>query len=425
MRKANQILLICALSIIIFGTRSLLSYDFPHFYRASYFFGEPRLEKAQLTSIDFTLSGGFTHKARNCNGQSVCLFDIYGPSNMKKIGAGIPCKDPTSPVDLAMTYLSQVPGRDGFGFLSYNGKFSLMEGIFSFTQNISHGLFLQLLVPVKKMSVKNVCSIDLSPHDNAWPNINHPYWQMFLNQFSSILAKYHLSIQDWKYTGVGDISFLAGFTCNYQDTIVLDYIDFDFKCGVLAPSGRERSLYYVFDIPPGYDGHIAIPLQLDCSLGLFDWFTAGLHADVLPFLSKTKEVRMKTDYNQSGPIKLAKGCALEKIGPLFNIGCYLKADHFAQGLSLLVGYSYNKKYKDELTPQDACLFDQCIVNSDAALQEWDMHTIHFLAEYDFATEGKRLSPHINVFYNWQIAGKNVLRTSMAGGTFGFDIAWYY
>ncbi len=425
MKKLKHSLIIVSLGTCILFVNFLRSYDFPHFYRASYFFGEPRLQKDKLTSIDITIAGGSTRKSRNCAGNTVCLFDIYGPSNMQKLGAGIPDKDPTNPADIALIYLENLPSRDCFGFLSYGGKFSLVETIFSLTQNISNGFFVQFLMPFKHMKVSDICCTDLSPTDGTYPNKNNPYWQLFLNQFNTILAKYGLYLGEWKETDFGDVSMLLGFAYNYQETMVLDYIDFSAKCGIIIPSGRERSLNRVFDIPSGYDGHTGIPLQLDAAIGLFDWFTIGAHGDVIPFLSKTTEVRMKTDYNQCGPIKLAKGCALVKQGVLFDLGAYIKADHFARGCSLLIGYSYNKKYKDKLTPQDRCLFDPCIVNSDPILYEWDMHTLHVLAEYDFAKDNKRFCPRISLFYNWQFAGKNVFKNNTAGGTFGFDMAWEY
>jgi len=402
------------------------AYDFPHFYRASYFFGEPRLQKDKLSSLDISIAGGSTRHARNCNGDTICLMDLYGPSNMQKLGAGIPDKNPTDPADLALIYLERVAPRDGFGFISYSGKFSLIETIFSLTQNFNNGFFVQLLIPFKYMKLNDVCWADLTPTCNdSFPGQNNLYWQMFLNQFDTILDKYCLHLGSWKDTHLGDISFLTGFTCNYQETIVLDYIDFTFKMGVSFPSGRERSLYQIFDIPTGYDGHIGIPMQLDASIGIFDWLTVGAHGDFIPFLSKTKKIRMKTDYNQCGPIKLGQGCALIKKGHIFDIGTYLKADHFSHGFSLLFGYSYDKKYKDELTPKDPCLFDVAIVNTDPILNEWDMHTIHFLAEYDFAKENRRFCPRTSIFYNWQIYGRNVLKNNMFGGSFGFDIAWNY
>ncbi|TET06343.1 hypothetical protein E3J79_02305 [Candidatus Dependentiae bacterium] len=410
-------------SLFFFITLSVQAFDFPHFYRAAYFSGEPRFAKDKLTSIDCTVAAGSTCKARDCNGNTTCLFDIYGPHNMQKLGAGIPDKDPTNPADIALIYLSRVPGREGFAHLSFRGRFELIETIFSFTQNIKRGFFAQLFLPIKKIKVCNINYRDLSPTNSSCPNANHPYWQMFLNQFHDILARYCLCLCNYSKTDLGDVSFLFGWTCNIQETTVLDYIDATVKAGISIPSGRERCEDRIFDIPSGYNGHIGIPLIFDASIGAFEWLTLGIHGNFIPFFDKTKWIRMKTDLNQCGFIKLAKGCATVKKGIIFDINTYIKADHFARGISFLIGYTYNKKYKDELTPKDICLFDPNIVNTDQMLQEWEMHTIHFWAEYDFVTEEHKLAPRLALFYNWQIGGKRVLKTNMGGGTIGFDLAW--
>lgn len=409
---------------LLLSVFSLAAFDFPHFYRAAYFFGEPRLEKDKLTSLDVTVAAGSTCKARDCAGNTICLLDIYGLHNMQKLGAGLPYKDPTNPADTALIYLSRIPSpRNGFAQLSFGGKFKLMEAIFSFAQNITRGLFAQCFVPVKRMKLCDINCQDLSPNDPAYPNVNHPYWQMFRNLFHQILARHCLCLRNYCNTDIGDVAVLLGWTLNHEETKVLDYIDLTVKAGVSIPLGRERSINRAFDIPPGYDGHTGIPLQLDASVGAFEWLTLGAHGDFIPFFSKTKEIRMKTDFNQCGFIKLAQGCATVKKGLVFDVGAYIKADHFTRGLSFIVGYTYCKKYKDELTPQNMCLFDSRIVNTDPMLHEWEMHTAHFVLEYDFAREEHRLAPRIALFYNWQFAGKMIFQTSMGGGTFGFDIAW--
>lgn len=409
--------------LLLLSEFSLAAFDFPHFYRAAYFFGEPRLEKDKLTTLDVIIAAGSTCKARDCKGNSICLLDIYGLHNMQKLGANLPCKDPTNPADCALIYLSRIPSRNGFAQLSFNGKFELIEAIFSVAQNITRGFFVQCFIPVKRMKLYNIHCKDLSPNDPAYPNADHPYWQMFFNLFHQILARYCLCLRDYCDIDIGDIAVLFGWTLNYEETKVIDYIDLTVKAGVSIPSGRERSINRAFDIPPGYDGHTGIPFQLDASFGAFEWLTLGVHGDFIPFLSTTKEIRMKTDFNQCGFIKLAQGCATVKKGLVFDVGAYVKADHFTRGLSFLVGYTYSKKYKDELTPQNISLFDSRIINTDPMLHEWEMHTMHFGMEYDFAREEHRLAPRIALFYNWQIAGKMIFQTSMGGGTFGFDIGW--
>ena len=400
------------------------AYDFPKFYRAAYFPGEPRLEKDTLSSLDVSIAGGRTCKSRNWQGEKQCLLDIYGCSSMQSPGSNIKCKDPTNPADIALMYLSREPSDQCFGMLSFGGQFELIEMIISGVQNFGCGLFTQILVPIKRMSLCGVNYQDLSSTDcGSYPNAGNPYWNIFGNQFQSILNKYCLTCKNWTDTGIGDIALLFGWTFNYENTLVLDYIDGSAKIGVSLPTGRKKSIDRLFDITPGYDGHTGFPLILDGSLGAFDWITLGTHMDFIPFVGKTKEMRIKTDYNQCGILRLDTECIHVKKGSIFDICVYGKADHFARGLSLLVGYVYSKKLEDELTDNNCCCSDRCILNSDPIYKEWEMHTLNFLLEYDFGSDGDHCAPHISLFYNWQIAGKRVFITNMAGGTCGIDVAW--
>jgi hypothetical protein len=52
-----------------------------------------------------------------------------------------------------------------------------------------------------------------------------------------------------------------------------------------------------------------------------------------------------------------------------------------------------------------------------------MHTLHFSAEYDFATHDSQSGLRVGAFYTLQLQGTRVFETNMLGGTFGLDIAW--
>ena len=58
------------------------------------------------------------------------------------------------------------------------------------------------------------------------------------------------------------------------------------------------------------------------------------------------------------------------------------------------------------------------------LKSWNMHTVNFVAEYDFTKEDAKVGNRIGLFYNLQFAGKRTFNTNIAGGTYGLDIGWY-
>jgi len=397
--------------------------DNAHFWRATHFFGEPRFEEPWLSTFDISLGGGLAKSSRNSKSSTTDLLNLYGPHNLKMLGAGIPNKDPNNPLDIILMDLAMLPSGGSFGYVSYDGRFRVLESNIQFTQNFTHGFFVQAQLPIRSMELYNICRCDVSPNPPACPNKNSPEWQAFLTNFNAILKRYCLTVDCPKKNGIGDAAFLVGWTCNHEETEVLDFIDLTFKTGFLAPTGGERNINNPFDIANGYDGHWGFPLVLDTAFGLYEWLNLGIHLDTLMFLDTKKMVAMKTDIAQNGFIKLARDTATIDRGTLWNIGAYLKADHIARGFSFLVGYSYAQQDRTKLSPCNTTIFDYTVVNTDTMLDGFKTHVVHLAAEYDFTKEDSKWGPRIGLFYDIQAGGKRVFKTDMVGGQFGLDISW--
>ena len=426
--------------IVVVPTYSI---DNHHFYRASnffYVFDEPRLERPFLTSFDVTVGHGATKKSRTnhescsslCVPQCTCscsvpkdgcnLLQICGLHNIHALGKNVPGKDLSDPVDLALTNLSLLSGGGCFGKLRFTGTFTITEANFFFTQNFKKGLFFQAHIPLRKVSITDICRCDLTPTNGHCFNKNTPEWKTVLNLFDEITTKYCLNICDFDETGVGDTTALIGWTNSYQETEELDFIDTTIRVGVLIPTGHEKNVNNVFEIPLGYDGHIGIPLSFDFSLGAFEWATIGFHIGALVFVDHTKKIRLKSDVSQCGLITLTSGRATVERGTLWDAVVYAKADHFARGLSLLFGYTFARQNPSSIRNIcDDCLPDPCITTNDCLWRGWKMHTLHFMAEYDFTRHNGTIGPHIGFFYNRQVGGVRVFKTSMVGGNVGIDI----
>lgn len=404
---------------------SLIAWDNLHFYRASFFFGEPRFERKGLTTLNARVGAGSTQTGFDGCGKKVCLLDIYGPQTAFELGTGVPCKDFTNPADLALQTAEMEPSRNGFGLFSYNGQFNIVELDLQLYQNFSNGFFFEVYLPIRKLDINNVCYSDLSPDCPPCPNKNSPLWQAFLNQFDNILSQNCLRFGDRKTVGVGDTSFIFGWAENFQDTEHLDFIDIMMQAGILVPTGRKANPDVVFDLPLGYNGHIGFPLNMSIAFGLYEWFTFGGHVMTMPFKSTCQEVRMKTSTAQNGWIKLAKGDAQTKPGSLWQIGTYFKADHVLRGLSVLAGYSYSTQRPSSVSPKNTSLFDPGIVGCDSLLLGWKMHTIHLIGEWDFLKEMSFFGPRISVFGNIIVGGQRIFNTSIGGAAVGIDLLWSY
>lgn len=430
MNSANKLSLFICCIVTTHSTHAFIR-DNHHFYKASQLSGEPRLEKKLLGSIDVACAGGKTRSSRptmypkkqlikNCCYEDDSLLSIYGPHVMTYLGKGVPCKNVCTAADIALEQLQLLPTRDSFGILQFTGKFSFFSAQFSYTQNYSHGFFSYLHMPLYHMRLSDICYQDLSPENSPFPNKKTVEWTTFLQLFDTILNRYELRLEGPDNTHIGDTTVLIGWTNNYEDTDVLDYIDTTLTVGVLVPTGRKQNINKAFDIAYGYNGHLGIPFSAACSFGAFDWLTTGAHFESILFLNKDRTVRMKTAPEQSGFIKLAQGTATVEQGTLWSAGAHLKADHVMQGFSCLVGYAFATQRKSTLTPCDCSIFTPNIVNHDAQFQGWKMHTLHFWFEYDFTQDENKIGTKIALFYDKQIGGQRVFKTDILGGAIGID-----
>ncbi len=398
--------------------------DNPHFYRATNMFLEPRLEHDYLTTFNATLGGGSTHHGRNCHNKIVPLFDIYGTNPIQELGASLTHVDLNNPYDRILHDLMLLPTREGFATLSIGGKFDIIESNLSFTQNLGRGFLLFFHLPVRRLQIKDVCFTDLSPDDTVFPNKNTLEWQRFLQLFNPTLNNFGINTQPTTSTGVGDLSAWLGWTSNYQETDTIDFIDTTLMAGFLAPTGKEKNPHKLFSLPTGYNGHWGFPICAAFSFGFYEWITLGAYAHGLFFLDKDHIMRVKTDGAQNGIIKLACVDISVHKGPLVNAGLYLKADHFAHGLSFTTAYSFAQQWRDRIQPKNCDAFDTTILNSDSIFAGWNMHTINFVAEYDFTKEDSKVGNRIGLFYNLQVAGKRTWNTNIVGGSYGIDIGWF-
>lgn len=203
-------------------------------------------------------------------------------------------------------------------------------------------------------------------------------------------------------TALSDSTLFIGWTRTFHHTEYLDFIDLTLKTGVLLPTGTKVPLNRTCAIPTGYNGHWGIPLSVDISVGAYDWITFGAHGDGLFLFNKKSRHHGEIDP-----------------GIVWRLGTYIKADHFFQGLSLLLAFSYEQKNRDRFTD---C---SCINANEQQRRGWHRTIFHFVGEYDFCHCESNWIPRIGVYYDHQISGKRVFDISMLGGAIGIDISWCY
>lgn len=411
--------------------------DNPQFYSATQFFPalqEPRIVKNGLSSLDVVISGGATRKARNEDGCLVPLLNIYGPQNLQLLGAGLPLKDLSDPFDITLTQLALLPRSCNFGSAIFNGRFSILDGAMTWTQNYWCGFFSQVHLPLRWIRISDVCFSDMSSADCCCINQANPIWQTLLNNLCPLLKQYHRSIKGFSKKGVGDLVIIGGWGFNYEETEELDFIDLSLRIGLLIPTSAKTKPERVFDIPLGYNGQWGVPISVSFAIGAYDWLTLGTFLGVLPFGPTTREIALKTDSSQNGFIKLATGCARITPGPIWQASAYLKADHVIKGFSFLFGYTFVNKNNDQVIPcnnhfspcsLNNAFFSNCVVSTDPQFFGWNMHTLHFMVEYDFTKSSDCVGPRIGLFIQKQVGGKRVFATNLYGGNLGLDFSWAF
>src|SRR3990172_8268799 len=83
----------------VFFCFTLNSIDNPHFYRAPYFWDEPRFERDWLSSTYFNIGFATTKHSRNSQGSIVPLWSSIGAQNFQFLGVNVPGIDPSNPAD--------------------------------------------------------------------------------------------------------------------------------------------------------------------------------------------------------------------------------------------------------------------------------------------------------------------------------------
>lgn len=393
-----------------------------HFFRASWYPTEPRFERTVLKTIELPIRYGSSDTAYNCHGNKTNLFDLYGTHALAQASKGVTgmsADNPTDKLFLDLTQEASISHDPLFGTLSFSGKKHIAEFIFKLEQNFYRGLFLTVYVPTRIQKINSV-----QWHDLTAPEAITPTWTSIKNDLQNLLCqRYGISLkQQHDYSSECDGYILFGWTHNNEATTTFDFIDTTFQTGFLIPGNHSAcNRYFPLNLPSSTYGHWGFPVRAAISGGLFEWLTLGGSFDATFYAPEHHTIRLKTAPDQRGLILFDNGQVKLHQGTLWNASTYLKFDHISQAASLMLGYSYAKKTSDTLC---ACneRFAHSIINSDPRYRGWNMHTFHFVGEYDFSQEDKRFGPRIGLFYDKILAGESILKNSMVGGLIGLEVA---
>ncbi|MBU1007788.1 hypothetical protein KKA53_01785 [Candidatus Dependentiae bacterium] len=436
------------LLFLLTNTFRLFSIDNSHFYKPPYFHATKSWEtKNWLAVFDAHYAYGSTNHSRDNRGHQAEAFDLYGNQNILYLTANVP--RPTN-LSAALTgYIDALEttraaftaanpaDKQLFGQVGFSGKFDVSEFVLNYRQNLIYNFFTELNVPIRTIKSGRRTLCDRTPVGSG-SDQNYTQqdvsWTNFRNNLPDILRAYGLDqyTRRSKSTNLGDTALLLGRQGRIPSLVNLfEYFDLAIKAGILAPTGTNRKYQQPFSIETGYNGHWGFPVRVDAIFGLSKDMYIGTYLGLLFFSSRTLDsFPARTHESQNGFIKLYRTTIHEKKGTIFDVGSYLKLDHFIKGLSMLLGYSYSHQSRDSVSIPKGCDYthtNNVIINNDCRLKNWRMHVIHALAEYDFGVHDickKRLwQPRISIFYDYPFSGKRVMMSSLVGGGVGCDVTW--
>lgn len=440
MRIQSKKLLFLLITVFI---SSLKAVDNGHFYKAAnlhktpttgWFDKEMKYDNLDwLSKLDFTYGYGDAGTAWDNDRHTTALLNSTGNHKMIYLMENVVVKpsEQDFATFLANAQINHWTTNCKFGELKFDGDFKIHDFNINFRQNFVKDFFAEILVPIRKVELRNICYKDLSPCTGRFSQQTGE-WRQFLNQFNTILANYCYKPYNTEYskTDFGDISFNLGWQGikEYEEGDGdINFLSLLAKVGVLFPTGAPREVDYVFSIPTGYGDHWGINLAAQFEFSVKKIINISMHGSATLFFDKSDVWRrVKTFELQQGFIKLTKVKVTEDKGALWHLGADLKFDHIAGGLSLLVGYSFNARENDKLYPNDNMKYAGGIINTDTELNGWEMQILHCMADYDFSVHCKKnakFAPRINFFYNWPFKGKSAFKTDMIGGGLGIDVRW--
>lgn len=223
----------------------------------------------------------------------------------------------------------------------------------------------------------------------------------------------------YKEVGVGDLSAIVAWEHDFvQAKPILTDVLLSLYLGLSIPTGKCANEDHVFSVPFGYDG--ATGILFGGVLGLIwkNHFTGGVETHFVQLMGNTRNRRIKTDWDQSELLLLAKTRAHIDWGFLQRYRLYLGALDIIKGFSFELAYQF---YKQGNSSFSLCSNDYIasIANSARNLKEWTLHQLQVNMSYDSgynATNNERWQPRFGLFYQHDFRGRRALRADRVGAS---------
>lgn len=397
-------------------------YKAQEFWESPYW-GEPILDKPGLNNFVVKIKSGSTDEASNCAGIDTNVLNICGPTKLSKLTKGVPSsvlnKYPDSPINnvWSIDNLSRE-----FGNITFQSDFRSTTLEFYMTQNINKGFFIGSIFEIENNKFSTITFKDSTRKTDLPNTITEGQWQSFINNFFTNIAKYGVNMpRSVSKKGLTKADLFGGWARSFTNTDYLDFVDFTAVIGLSFPTGSYGDS--AFNLYYNLGKSMSSIISVRAAIGVWNWLTAGISIGTEIYSKYNRLIPMKTDSEQCGLIKLARGMAKIDKKPMVNFGFFIKAEQFYRSLSIIFAFQSTHQKKTYLYPEDIFTFNYNVVNADCALRDWTMHTINFCIDYDFANDQKPCLPKVGVFFDIPIDGKGIFKTKQSGAGLAIKAEW--
>lgn len=228
-----------------------------------------------------------------------------------------------------------------------------------------------------------------------------------------------LQLKNWHRQGPGDLVALIEFFKDFHQEErrpMLKEVDLNGRFGFNIPTGKRQNENLVMAVPFGYDGAYGVFGGGGIDIILSYIMKLGLDVELLHLFGNTRLRRIKTDIDQTELLLLQKVYAYRDWGLYQRFNLYAKVYNFCRGGGLKLGYQFFKHDADTLS-FDTCTFSTNVANTAPDLQEWVMHHMYLVADYDFSkhmSEDRRVTPYISAYARIPFKGKNIALIPVIG-----------
>ena len=226
-----------------------------------------------------------------------------------------------------------------------------------------------------------------------------------------------LQLTGWKRRGPGDMNLLVEFLFPFeQKRPLLKLVEIEGRGGFTIPMGLKANEDLPLALPFGYDGAVGIVYGAGLNVLLGSCLKAGFDVQLLHLFGNTRDRRIKTAFDQSDILLLAKTPAYKDYGLTQRFNLFVQAYHVWGGLSFLVGYQFLKKGEDRLA-LNSCDYSSLYINSAASLDEWIVHSMEFNLHYDFIEtwcQDTCWAPQLSLFSRLPFNGKRAITFTTVG-----------